>query len=980
MAKKDPTFEELIKMVDKLPNDMPQDYSYRKKKNKKSEERAPVKVNKPSVVESKISNTVNNMVETNNKFQNTQNHITHQQTEINKDQLHEDRKQTGLLQQQQSILSGMSDTMSRLFQMMKRQADKLTPKIQEKAADKKFEAIGQPKAPVDVSDSLAGLTDLFGGGRRKRKRLKPTRQKRADARRSRRAKPSIPSSPGNTSAKWSARASTLGTAIKARGGNVLNSLKTRGGAIVDNVMTAAKNTKGSTKAKIGAGILAGGAAMYGGHTLLKGEFGSIAEKHETSGRGVSTVSTGKGDNGGVSYGKYQLSTKTGTMKDFVKSEQGREFAPYFEGLTPGSAEFTAVYNKLAKEKGAELGRAQHNYIRDTHYDPAMVKLQKNGIDFSQRSRALNELVFSSSTQYGASGAPDKIMRALKGQDVSTLTDAQIITMIQDDKLANVNTDFVSSSQNTRNGVAGRTQREKADLLAMLQAEHDVAAGIDRAEVERIRGETEEKKDTNVASVQPMSSEGPIGIFKTPTQDEASGINPSTALALGGGAAIVGATVAKRGASPMSMGDIKGKEQIPTNQDQGQPDFERMEGQTRTKEIAKAKKELSKASTPNKVDAPKTTGTVGPKVADGVKAKGLPKGLNKAIPGVGIALTGAEAVSIITDDSMTGKEKARAGTGLAGGTAGAIAGGKAGAAGGAATGAAIGSLFFGVGAAPGAVIGGVLGGIGGSVLGYYGGEYLATEGFDAVDGAMSPDPEVVNATHGSVTPDSNLMTEKSESGIPISLLDPRKQKEKEAKAKQKIVVMHAPVVPTKATSSLVASTPKRAEPVEAVEEPQPFAIRKDKVTTVILPASVASVDKAEPIVASGNPFSALQDHHNQTLSVSPKVESYVPSSTTPTSAPLKPKQTTAAWSALPQATPQRVAEVSTSHETPMAREAYTSVTPVNVENPSAPVSSSGQPERISGSGISESNSVRPELKDVPPMVTDFGIVFLNAGLI
>src|SRR5262249_46471025 len=39
--------------------------------------------------------------------------------------------------------------------------------------------------------------------------------------------------------------------------------------------------------------------------------GSLSEKYESGGRGPGTVSTGKGDLGGVSYGTYQLSSKVG---------------------------------------------------------------------------------------------------------------------------------------------------------------------------------------------------------------------------------------------------------------------------------------------------------------------------------------------------------------------------------------------------------------------------------------------------------------------------------------------------------------------------------------------------------------------------------------------------------------------------------------------------------------------------------------------
>lgn len=933
MAKKDPTFEELIAMVDKLPNDMPQDYSYRKKgKQKKTEERAPVKVNAPSAVESKISTTVNNLMETNNKFQTTQNTINNQQLETNKDQLHEDRKQTGLLQQQQSILTDVSNTMSKLYLMMKRQAEKLTPKIQEKAQRKEptISPLNQNQNNNDGMTGLFGeLTDLMGGeGRRRRKPIKPSRQKRADARRQNRARG------GGTPSGKNPFTSKLGIPASA---SFLSKMKTAGKSAWETV----KKTKGNKWTKLGAGAAAAGAAVWGGTELLKGGFGSVAEKYESGGRGVGTISTGKGDHGGVSYGKHQLSTKSGTMNTFLKSPEAQQFSPYFEGLTPGSAEFNSVYSKIAKDM-PEFEIAQKRFIERTHYEPAMEKLQKNGIDFSERSRALNELVFSTSVQYGAGGANSKIMRALEGQDVSKLTDAQLIELIQNDKGANVGTDFKSSSYEVQQSVAARTQREKADLLAMLQAEEDAAKGIDREYLNSLRGEN--KEGEVVAEVQPATIDGttiasnteaPVGIF--PISEAKPSVDPTTAaLALGGAAAVTtGAVVANKRRGAMPIDGMKGKETIP---------------------VKPSVVEGAKSS----VDDVAKAGTKG--------VKGATKGMLKGAPVVGAVLTAAEAVSIATDDTKTGKEKARAGTVLAGGTAGAVVGGKAGAAGG----AALGTLVFpGVGTA----IGGVIGGLAGSIGGYFGGEYIAEEGFDVIDGAVSQ-KDSAPAFDPSTTPPVSLLAPGKEADSTVIADKPTAAPLVAGETKLLVVpVPTAPKVETKAQASNIASVPKKTEP--AVVEQEPLVVNRNNTPVTVQPAAAASVPKAQVTATTTVPKQSLV-----ASSVSPLMQSPV-EETSPISTPkvsLAPKHTQASWSALPQATPQKVAEVSTQHDTPMQREAFTSVTPVDVQNPTSMTSVSGNPQRIQGSGVAESNSVRPELKDVAPMITDFGIIFINTGII
>ena len=108
---------------------------------------------------------------------------------------------------------------------------------------------------------------------------------------------------------------------------------------------------------------------------LREDIGSItgqweSGKHGAKARqGVETVSTGRKDPGGVSYGRHQLSSKKGTMAEFLKSNEGEPFRQHFANLKPGTPKFTAAYKKLAAEKPQEFDKAQHNFLARTHYTP-----------------------------------------------------------------------------------------------------------------------------------------------------------------------------------------------------------------------------------------------------------------------------------------------------------------------------------------------------------------------------------------------------------------------------------------------------------------------------------------------------------------------------------------------------------------------------------------------------------------------------------
>ena len=64
--------------------------------------------------------------------------------------------------------------------------------------------------------------------------------------------------------------------------------------------------------------------------------GDVSAKYESGNGGAKTISSGTGDPGGVSYGSYQLASKTGTLEAFLKaSGYNKDFA----GLTPGTSLF-----------------------------------------------------------------------------------------------------------------------------------------------------------------------------------------------------------------------------------------------------------------------------------------------------------------------------------------------------------------------------------------------------------------------------------------------------------------------------------------------------------------------------------------------------------------------------------------------------------------------------------------------------------------
>jgi murein DD-endopeptidase MepM/ murein hydrolase activator NlpD len=200
--------------------------------------------------------------------------------------------------------------------------------------------------------------------------------------------------------------------------------------------------------------------------------GALSAKYETGGRGPGTVSTGSGDPGGVSYGSYQMATKMGVPARFV-SQAGFPWLDDFKGLAPGTAQFTAVWKRIAADHADEFQEAQHAYIKKTHYDILVAKiLSEDNIDVNTRCRALQDAVWSTAVQHG--GATPIVHRACASVTCARTDpkyDEQLIRAIYaergktkpDGNLAY----FSKSAPGVQKGVANRFKNELLDALAML---------------------------------------------------------------------------------------------------------------------------------------------------------------------------------------------------------------------------------------------------------------------------------------------------------------------------------------------------------------------------------------------------------------------------------------------------------------------------------------------------------------------------------
>lgn len=231
------------------------------------------------------------------------------------------------------------------------------------------------------------------------------------------------------------------------------------------VATAGATTGASTSTPAAAGASAPVAEPAREHTL-----GALSARYESNGD-PGTVSTGRGDHGGVSYGMYQFSSTQGSAQEFVDGlrDTHPEYHAALDGLTPGTQEFSDVWRDLAARDPEGFAAAQHEAIERSHYEPQLraTEARLPGIDLENRSDAVRDVLWSTAVQHG--GRTDDIFeRAVAGRDVTTMTDAELISAVyaergRDDGAAY----FGRSSEAVRAGVMNRFRHEERDALRLL---------------------------------------------------------------------------------------------------------------------------------------------------------------------------------------------------------------------------------------------------------------------------------------------------------------------------------------------------------------------------------------------------------------------------------------------------------------------------------------------------------------------------------
>lgn len=202
--------------------------------------------------------------------------------------------------------------------------------------------------------------------------------------------------------------------------------------------------------------------------------GVLSEKYESKGN-PGLISNTRGDFGGKSYGAWQVTVNTGSLKAFLRYLE-TEAPEFHERLMTAygrdgrryAAHFDAAWTALGQEEFDAFYALQKEFTRISYYEKALEAAAKRGVDVEALTQhhVVRNAIWSMAVQLGA----NITARYLSRVDTSASPD-RIVTDLYQMRIQGIPGNF-KSSPTLHGSLRRRFQRELQDALRML----DIAEG------------------------------------------------------------------------------------------------------------------------------------------------------------------------------------------------------------------------------------------------------------------------------------------------------------------------------------------------------------------------------------------------------------------------------------------------------------------------------------------------------------------------
>jgi hypothetical protein len=199
--------------------------------------------------------------------------------------------------------------------------------------------------------------------------------------------------------------------------------------------------------------------------------GNLSAYFESGEKGSDAI--GFDNKGGTSYGTFQISSKAGTMQQFVDylSEHAPAWAQQLKAAGPAntggrSGRMPDTWRKITAQDPVGFSKMQYDFIEKTHYTPAVEEIaERTGVNIAQYPKAIQEVLWSTAVQHGPNGAARIFGKAIGHSQTKNggIQMAQLIKSVYSMRAGQ----FDSSSSDVKTSVQDRFSQEGKIALTML---------------------------------------------------------------------------------------------------------------------------------------------------------------------------------------------------------------------------------------------------------------------------------------------------------------------------------------------------------------------------------------------------------------------------------------------------------------------------------------------------------------------------------
>ena len=168
------------------------------------------------------------------------------------------------------------------------------------------------------------------------------------------------------------------------------------------------------------------------------------------------------DNIGYAYGAWQINSRVGGLRDFIKTIKTDERFAHLAELKIDSPEFQDEWARVAKEHPDAFLEKQHEFIKENKFNPVLYYARSAGLNTT--NRAVQEVLWSQAVQHGFDGNKKIIDAAVKKVGKSSSANEIVRALYE-------------ARSNYVNGLSTLDDSLKANIINRYKRESSKAFGI-----------------------------------------------------------------------------------------------------------------------------------------------------------------------------------------------------------------------------------------------------------------------------------------------------------------------------------------------------------------------------------------------------------------------------------------------------------------------------------------------------------------------